>query len=49
MLDLKKLKCYIGVPKEFEGKSFEKIDDAKKQPVEYMTVDEVSKFLGVNF
>lgn len=45
----KKLKCYIGVPKEFEGKSFEKIDDAKKQPVEYMTVDEVSKFLGVNF
>lgn len=45
----KKLKCYIGVPKEFEGKSFEKIDDAKKQPVKYMTVDEVSKFLGVNF
>jgi large subunit ribosomal protein L13 len=45
----KKLKCYIGIPKEFEGKSFEKIDDAKKQPVEYMTVDEVSKFLGVNF
>ena len=45
----KKLKCYIGVPKEFEGKSFEKIDDAKKQPIEYMTVDEVSKFLGVNF
>jgi len=45
----KKLKCYIGVPKEFEGKSFEKIDDAKKQPVEYMTVDELSKLLGVNF
>ena len=45
----KKLKCYIGIPKEFEGQPFEKIDDAKKQPVEYMTVDEVSKFLGVNF
>jgi len=45
----KKLKCYIGVPKEFEGQPFEKIDDAKKQPVEYMTVDELSKLLGVNF
>ena len=45
----KKLKCYIGVPKEFEGKSFEQIEDAKKQPVDYMTVDELSKFLGVDF
>ncbi len=45
----KKLKCYIGVPKDFEGKSFEQIEDAKKQPVDYMTVDELSKFLGVNF
>ncbi len=45
----KKLKCYIGVPKDFEGKSFELIEDAKKQPVDYMTVDELSKFLGVNF
>ena len=45
----KKLKCYIGIPKDFEGKSFEQIEDAKKQPVDYMTVDELSKFLGVNF
>jgi len=45
----KKLKCYIGVPKEFEGQPFEKIDDAKKQPVEYMTVEELSKLLGANF
>jgi len=45
----KKLKCYIGVPKDFEGKSFEQIENAKKQPIDYMTVDEVSKFLGVNF
>ncbi len=45
----KKLKCYIGVPKDFEGKSFEQIEDAKKQPVDYMTVDELSKFLGVDF
>ena len=45
----KKLKCYIGVPKEFEGTTFEKIEDAKKEPVEYMTVDELSKSLGVSF
>jgi len=45
----KKLKCYIGVPKDFEGKSFEQIENAKKQPIDYMTVDEVSKYLGVNF
>ena len=45
----KKLKCYIGVPKDFEGKSFEQIENAKKQPVDYMTVDELSKYLGVNF
>ena len=45
----KKLKCYIGVPREFEGKTFEKIEDANKQPVEYMTVEGLSKFLGVNF
>ncbi len=44
----KKLKCYIGVPKDFEGKSFEQIEDAKKQPVDYMTVDDLSKFLGVH-
>ena len=45
----KNLKCYIGVPKEFEGQTFEKIDDAKKHPVEYMTVKELSKSLGVDF
>ena len=45
----KNLKCYIGVPKELEGKTFEKIEEANKQPVEYMTVEGLSKFLGVNF
>ena len=45
----KRLKCYIGVPKEFEGKSFEKISSAAKQPVEFTTVGELSKMLGVNF
>jgi large subunit ribosomal protein L13 len=43
------LKCYIGVPKEFQGQSFEKIDDAKKQPVEFMTVGNLSKLLGVEY
>ena len=41
----KKLKCYMGIPKEFEGK-FEKIGDAEKLPVEYITVEELSRALG---
>jgi large subunit ribosomal protein L13 len=45
----KKLRCYIGVPKEFEGKKFEVIKDAEKQPVEYITVGELSKSLGARF
>lgn len=42
----KKLKCYIGVPKEFEGKKLEKIKEAEKQPVDYITVEELSRSLG---
>ena len=42
----KKLKCYMGIPKEFEGKKLEKIKDAEKQPVEYMTLEELSRSLG---
>ncbi len=42
----KKLKCYMGIPKEFEGKKFEKIGDAEKLPVEYITVEELSRALG---
>jgi len=44
----KKLKCYIGVPKEFEGKKIETVKEAIKQPVDYMTIEEISKFLGAN-
>jgi large subunit ribosomal protein L13 len=44
----KKLKCYIGIPKEFEGKKFETIKEAKKQPVDYMTIEELSRSLGAN-
>lgn len=42
----KRLKCYIGIPKEFEGKKFESIKEAEKQPVDFMTVEELSKALG---
>lgn len=45
----KRLKCYIGVPKEFEGKKFETIEEAKKQPVNYITIEELSKLLGAKF
>jgi len=45
----KRLKCYMGVPKEFEGKKFETIEDAKKQPINYITIEELSKSLGARF
>jgi large subunit ribosomal protein L13 len=43
---LKRLKCYSGVPKEFEGKKFEKVEGATKQPVDFITIEELSKYLG---
>ncbi len=42
----KRLKCYIGIPKEFEGKQFETIKEATKQPVDFMTIEELSRSLG---
>jgi large subunit ribosomal protein L13 len=42
----KRLKCYIGVPKEFEGKKTENIKEAKKKPVDFITIEELSRFLG---
>ena len=44
----KRLKCYIGIPKEFEGKKIEKINEAEKRHVDFMTVGELSKSLGVD-
>ena len=44
----KKLKCYVGIPKEFEGKKFETIKDAEKQPIDFITVEELSRFLGAD-
>lgn len=45
----KKLKCYIGIPKEFEKQNKEKIDAAEKTPAEFITVGELSRALGVDF
>ena len=42
----KRLKCYIGVPKEFEEEKTETIEEAKKQPVDYITIEELSRSLG---
>ena len=42
----KRLKCYIDIPKEFEGKKNETIKEAEKQPVDFMTVEELSRYLG---
>jgi large subunit ribosomal protein L13 len=42
----KKLKCYMGIPKEFEGKKFEIIKEALKQPVNFITIEELSRSLG---
>ena len=44
----KRLKCYIGVPKEFEEEKTETIEEAKKQPVDYITIEELSRSLGAN-
>jgi len=42
----KRLKCYIGVPKEFTGQTFEKVTAAEKHPANYMTIQEIAQFLG---
>lgn len=44
----KRLKCYVGVPREFEGKKFENIKNAEKHPIDYITIEELSKFLGAD-
>ncbi|HIH97201.1 MAG TPA: 50S ribosomal protein L13 [Thermoplasmata archaeon] len=42
----KRLRVYIGVPKEFEGKKFEYVEEAKR-PASYATrLDELSNFMG---
>ena len=42
----KNLKCYIGLPKEFQGKKLETIQEAEKNPVDFITIGELSRSLG---
>jgi large subunit ribosomal protein L13 len=44
----KRLKCYIGIPKEFEDKKFERIKMAEKKPIDFITIMELSKSLGAD-
>lgn len=44
----KRLKCYIGIPEEFNGKKFEIIKEAEKQPVDFITIQELAKSLGAD-
>jgi len=46
---LKRIKCYLGVPKELEGKDAIKVDEADKarlQTKKYLTIGELSRLLG---
>ncbi len=49
----KRIKCYIGIPEELKGKQFETIPEAKPRfergVVKYVTLEELSKFLGARF
>ncbi len=45
----KRVMCYIGVPKEFDGKKFETVDNAnihKRQLTRYMRVSDLCSQLG---
>lgn len=41
-----RLKCYIGIPIAFKNQPAEKIPSAQKKVANFMTVQEVSQFLG---
>jgi len=44
----KRLKCYIGSPETFKGQKPEKIKHAEKQPVDFITIQELSRSLGAD-
>jgi len=43
---LKRLKCYIGTPDQFQDREIESIPNAKKHHVDFITIQELSRFLG---
>ena len=42
----KNLRVFIGVPLQFKEKEFEIVEGAKKEAIDYITLEELSKFLG---
>lgn len=44
----KRLRCYIGVPDEYLGKDIEVIKQAERQYAEFITIEELSRYLGAN-
>ncbi len=42
----KNLRVFIGVPPQFKEKEFEIVEGAKKEAIDYITLEELSKFLG---
>jgi large subunit ribosomal protein L13 len=42
----KRLRCYIGVPNQLRGQPAETIASAQKQVANFITVQEISQFLG---
>jgi large subunit ribosomal protein L13 len=44
----KRLRCYIGVPDEYLGKDIEVIKHAERQYAEFITIEELSRYLGAN-
>lgn len=43
------VRAYVGIPRELEGQDTIRVDDAELRSREYVTLGEVSKFLGSNF
>jgi len=44
----KRLKCYSGLDSQFKDKKIEKVENATKKPVNFITVEELSRFLGAD-
>lgn len=42
----KRLKCFMGIPEEFKNKDAEVIEHALKNHIDYITIEELSRFLG---
>jgi len=44
----KRLKCYIDIPEEFKKEKIEKIKQAEKKPVDFIRIEELSRYLGAD-